>query len=98
MKLERIVKTFYDSLEEGKIMGRKLPALAERGVSPGDRLQLLLGTDMQWVEMSGNGKMTTSCCPASCLPSLRTSTCNPTASLVSRWRRLAVQYRRMWRI
>jgi uncharacterized OB-fold protein len=58
MKLERIVKRFYDSLEEGKIMGRKCQRCGAVEFPPVIACNTCSGTDMQWVEMSGNGKMT----------------------------------------
>jgi uncharacterized OB-fold protein len=58
MKLERIVKRFYDSLEEGKIMGRKCQRCGAVEFPPVIACNTCSGTDMQWIEMSGNGKMT----------------------------------------
>lgn len=58
MKLERIVKRFYDSLEEGKIMGRKCQRCGAVEFPPVIACNTCSGIDMQWVEMSGNGKMT----------------------------------------
>jgi hypothetical protein len=58
MKLERIVKTFYDSLEEGKIMGRRCKRCGAVEFPPVLCCNSCSGTEMEWVEMSGKAKMT----------------------------------------
>lgn len=58
MKLERIVKGFYDSLEEGKIMGRKCQRCGAVEFPPVIACNTCSCADTEWVELSGNGKMT----------------------------------------
>jgi hypothetical protein len=57
MKLEMIVKRFYDSLEEGKIMGRKCQRCGAVEFPPVIACNTCSGTSMEWVEISGEGKM-----------------------------------------
>ena len=58
MKLERIVKRFYDELENGKIMGRKCKRCGVIEFPPVLICNACSGMDMEWVEMSGKGWLT----------------------------------------
>lgn len=56
--MEKIVKTFYDALDEGKILGRKCTGCSAVEFPP----VLTCNScgelhDMEWVEISGKGKM-----------------------------------------
>ena len=57
MKLERIVKRYYDSLEEGKIVGRKCQRCGAVEFPPVIACNTCSGTSMEWVEISGEGNM-----------------------------------------
>jgi len=64
VKLEKIVKTFYDGLEEGKILGRKCGRCGAVEFPPVLACNSCGGTEMQWVEISGKAKMTSLIMPA----------------------------------
>jgi len=53
MKLERIVKRFYDELENGKIMGRKCQACGAVEFPPVIACTTCGHFEMDWIEMSG---------------------------------------------
>ena len=55
MKLERIVKRFYDELENGKIMGRKCQACGAVEFPPKPACTTCGHFEMDWIEMSGKG-------------------------------------------
>ena len=55
VKLERIVKTFYDNLEEGKIMGRKCPDCGAVEFPPVHACNTCGCMETEWVEISGKG-------------------------------------------
>ena len=57
MKMERIVKRFYDSLEEGKMMGRKCQRCGAVEFPPVIACNTCSSTDMEWVEISGRGRL-----------------------------------------
>lgn len=58
VKLERIVKTYYDNLEEGKITGRKCKDCGATEFPPVLACNTCGSTEMEWIEISGNAKMT----------------------------------------
>ncbi len=58
MKLERIVKRFYDELDEGRIMGRKCPVCGAVEFPPKIACTACGNFETEWVEMSGKGMMT----------------------------------------
>lgn len=64
VKLERVVKTFYDNLEEGKITGRKCKSCGDVEFPPVYACNSCGSTDMEWVELSGKGKMKSIIMPA----------------------------------
>ena len=58
MKLERIVKRFYDELDEGRIMGRKCPVCGAVEFPPKIACTSCGNFETGWVEMSGRGVVT----------------------------------------
>ena len=64
MKLEKIVKTFYDSLEEGKILGRKCKECGHIEFPPYLACNTCGCLDTEWVEISGKGMVTQILAPA----------------------------------
>lgn len=57
MKMERIVKRFYDELDNGKIMGRKCPACGSVEFPPRIACTACGHFEMDWIEMSGKGEV-----------------------------------------
>ena len=57
-KYERIVKTFYDSLEEGKILGRKCTKCGHVEFPPYLACNECGNLDTEWVEISGKAVAT----------------------------------------
>ena len=57
VKLERIVKTYYDKLDEGKIMGRKCKDCGALEWPPLLGCNTCGSTEMEWVEISGKAKL-----------------------------------------
>lgn len=57
VKLERIVKTFYDKLEEGKIVGRKCTRCGHVEFPPYLMCNMCGCTKTEWIEMSGKGQV-----------------------------------------
>ncbi|MCM8712118.1 zinc ribbon domain-containing protein [Clostridium sp. SYSU_GA19001] len=57
IKLERVVKTFYDNLEQGKITGRKCKSCGAVEFPPVYACNSCGSTDTEWVELSGKGKL-----------------------------------------
>ena len=57
VKLERIVKTYYDNLAAGKITGRKCQDCGAVEWPPLLGCNTCGSTNMEWIEMSGKGKM-----------------------------------------
>ena len=55
MALERIVKRFYDELENGKVMGRKCHRCGAVEFPPVLACNTCSCFDMDWIEMSGEG-------------------------------------------
>ena len=58
MKLERIVKTYYDALDEGKILGRKCTRCGKIEFPPLIMCNGCGCQELEWVEISGNAVMT----------------------------------------
>ena len=54
---ELIVKTFYDNLKRGKLMGLKCPACGTYSFPPKGTCNKCGNPDLQWAQMSGNGKI-----------------------------------------
>lgn len=59
MKMERIVKRFYDSLEEGKVEGRRCKDCGAVEFPPVIACNACGSTNVEWFETSGQAKMTT---------------------------------------
>ena len=57
VKLERIVKPYYDWLHEGKIMARKCTKCGAVEWPPLLGCNTCGSPDMEWIEMSGKGQM-----------------------------------------
>ena len=64
IKLEKVVETFYQNLEEGKITGKKVPEVRRRGVPAGLCLQHLRLLGYGTGEISGKAKMHSIVMPA----------------------------------
>ncbi len=64
VKLERVVKTFYDYLEEGKIMGRKCPNCGAMEFPPVYACNSCGCMELEWAEISGKAKMHSIVMPA----------------------------------
>lgn len=64
VKLERVVKTFYDNLEKGKITGRKCNICGAVEFPPVYACNSCGSTDTEWVELTGKGKMKSIIMPA----------------------------------
>lgn len=58
MKMEPIVKRFYDGLDEGRILGRKCPVCGAVEFPPRIACTACGSFEMDWLEMSGNGQVT----------------------------------------
>lgn len=59
--MEPIVKKWYDTLKEGKIMGLKCKDCGVIEFPPVPICNSCSCTDMEWVEMSGEGELLTFC-------------------------------------
>ncbi len=55
--LETVVKKFYENLEEGKITGRKCDCCGAVEFPPVYACNTCGETDLEWVELSGKGKL-----------------------------------------
>ena len=64
IKLEKVVQTFYDSLEEGKILGRKCPVCGNVEFPPVYACNACGNYETEWVEISGKAKMHSIVLPA----------------------------------
>ena len=64
VKLEKIVQKFYDSLEEGKIMGRKCTKCGAMEFPPVYACNSCGCMDLEWTEISGKAKMHSIVMPA----------------------------------
>lgn len=58
MVYERIVKTFYDKLEEGVVVGRKCTRCGAVEFPPRIICNTCGNLETEWVEMSGNASLT----------------------------------------
>jgi uncharacterized OB-fold protein len=59
--MEPIVKKWYDALKEGKILGLKCKDCGAIEFPPVPVCNICSGTNMEWVEMSGEGELITFC-------------------------------------
>ena len=59
VKLERLVKTYYEKLEEGIVLGRKCPKCGNIEWPPVYACNACGATETEWVEMSGKGELET---------------------------------------
>ncbi len=57
VKLEKIVKTYYDKLDEGKIMARKCKDCGAVEWPPLLGCNTCGSTEMEWIEISGKAKL-----------------------------------------
>lgn len=64
MALERIVKRFYDELDNGKMMGRKCTRCGAVEFPPVLCCNTCSCMDMEWHEISGNAEVTSCFLPA----------------------------------
>lgn len=58
-KFEPIVKTYYDALEQGKILARRCKSCGAYMYPPMPICQECSSTDTEWTELSGEGKLLT---------------------------------------
>ena len=64
IKLEKVVAKFYESLEEGHIMGRKCPACGAVEFPPVYACNTCGNLETEWYEISGNATMHSIVLPA----------------------------------
>lgn len=64
IQLEKVVKKFYDHLENGQITGRKCKCCGSVEFPPVYACNECGSTDMQWIELSGKGEMYSIIMPA----------------------------------
>lgn len=64
IQLEKVVQTFYENLEEGKILGRKCPACGAVEFPPVYACNSCGNLETEWVEISGKAKMHSIVLPA----------------------------------
>lgn len=64
VQLEPIVRTFYEELEKGRIVGRKCKRCGAVEFPPVLACNSCAGTDMEWIEISGKAKMTSLIMPS----------------------------------
>ena len=64
IKLEKVVAKFYESLEEGHIMGRKCPACGAVEFPPVYAYNTCGNLETEWYEISGKGVMHSIVLPA----------------------------------
>ncbi|NMB01230.1 MAG: hypothetical protein GX971_06890 [Firmicutes bacterium] len=64
VKLEPVVRTFYEELEKGRIMGRRCKRCGAVDFPPVLACNTCSGTDMEWIEISGRAKMTSLIMPS----------------------------------
>lgn len=58
-KFEPIVKTYYDALEDGKILARRCNCCGAYMYPPMPICQVCSSTDTEWVQITGEGRMLT---------------------------------------
>ena len=59
VKLERLVKRYYEALEEGKVLGRKCPVCGNVEWPPVYACNACGSTETEWYEMSGKATLQT---------------------------------------
>ena len=64
IKLEKVVQTYYEALEEGKILGRKCPKCGNVEFPPVYACNACGCLETEWVEISGNAVMHSIVMPA----------------------------------
>lgn len=64
IKLEKVVEKFYESLEEGHILGRKCPACGNVEFPPVYACNACGNLETEWYEISGNAVMKSIVLPA----------------------------------
>ena len=64
IKLEKVVEKYYESLEEGKIMGRKCPKCGNVEFPPVYACNACGSYETEWYEISGKAKMHSLVTPA----------------------------------
>ena len=64
IKLEKVVQTFYEALEEGKILGRKCPECGNVEFPPVYACNACGSYETEWVEISGKAKVHSLVLPA----------------------------------
>lgn len=64
IKLEKVVETFYENLEQGKITGKKCCKCGAVEFPPVYACNTCGSFDMEWVEISGKAKMHSIVMPA----------------------------------
>lgn len=64
IKLEKVVETFYQGLEEGKFLGRKCPACGNVEFPPVYACNACGNYETEWVEISGKAEMHSIVLPA----------------------------------
>lgn len=64
IKLEKVVETYYQKLEEGKIMGRKCPCCGNVEFPPVYACNKCGSYETEWYEISGNATMHSIVMPA----------------------------------
>ena len=64
IKLEKVVETFYQGLEEGKILGRKCPKCGAVEFPPVYACNSCGSLETEWVEISGKAKLHSMVLPA----------------------------------
>ncbi|MDO5100709.1 MAG: zinc ribbon domain-containing protein [Eubacteriales bacterium] len=64
IKLEKIVQTFYEALEDGRMLGRKCPKCGNVEFPPVYACNACGSYETQWYEISGKAKMHSIVLPA----------------------------------
>jgi len=64
IKLEKVVETFYEGLEEGKFLGRKCPVCGNVEFPPVYACNACGNLETEWCEISGKGVMKSIVLPA----------------------------------
>lgn len=64
IKLEKVVQTYYEALEEGKILARKCPKCNSVEFPPVYACNACGSLETEWIEISGNAKMHSIVLPA----------------------------------
>lgn len=61
IKLEKVVQTFYEGLEEGKLLGRKCPKCGNVEFPPVYACNACGNYETEWYEISGKGQAAFHC-------------------------------------